>query len=138
MAKKGVKLLLLSARKSRRHDALKVIFINRLVQEGNLCPVKCLEHYVSCTNDLWNDVSDSLFIFSKKPHPKATPSTVARWIKSILFEAGVDVPIFSAHSTGAASASAAWAKGMVLEAILKRVGVSFNVFEVIPSLTGWC
>ncbi|KZS10714.1 Uncharacterized protein APZ42_024733 [Daphnia magna] len=53
-----------------------------------------------------------------RPFKSVTGSTVGRWIKSILTEAGVD-PTFSAHSTRGAAASRAEKNGIPIDTILK-------------------
>ena len=51
-------------------------------------------------------------------------STIARWIKTFLGSAGIDIKKFSAHSTRAASSSAAKQNGVPVGEILKRAGWS--------------
>ena len=54
-----------------------------------------------------------------KPHKPISPSTIARWLKTILSKAGVDTEIFKAHSVQSASTSAAAMAGITTEDILK-------------------
>ena len=51
--------------------------------------------------------SDQLFVAIIKPHKPIAPCTIARWLKEVLKLSGVDVSIFTAHSTRSTSASAA-------------------------------
>ena len=65
-----------------------------------------------------------LFVSFIKPHSAVTSSTVARWLRSILDQAGIDSKIFGAHSTRGASASAAVRGGVTLDDILKAANWS--------------
>ena len=50
--------------------------------------------------------------------------TLSRWIKTLLVKAGVDMSIFTPHSTRAASATAALRNLVPLKTILKTAGWS--------------
>ncbi len=52
-------------------------------------------------------------------HKAVTSSSIARWLKTILEEAGIDTTIFGAHSTRGASASAAAKTDVTTGDILK-------------------
>ncbi len=57
-------------------------------------------------------------------------SSISRWIKKLLEEAGVDTTVYSAHSTKGASASKAAASGVAIENILRAGGwASESVFQ---------
>ena len=72
-----------------------------------------------------------LFISFIKPHKAVTSSSIARWLRTILEEAGIDYSIFGAHSTRGASASAAARGGVTLEIILKAANwCSESVFQI--------
>ena len=55
----------------------------------------------------------------KSPHAPIGASTVARWIKDFLGDAGIDTSIYLAHSTRGAAASKAVAAGLSIETILR-------------------
>ena len=63
--------------------------------------------------------SDQLFVSIIKPHEPVAPCTIARWLKEVLKLSGVDVSMFTAHSTRSASASAAADSGVTNSDILK-------------------
>ena len=88
-------------------------------ENPNLCIVSLLKHYKYRTLDLRPVGEERLLISFVKPHKAISTDTLARWIKEVLFEVGVDVKIFSAHSTRAASASAALSAGAPIETILR-------------------
>lgn len=105
----------------KRQPLLIVPFYN---QNPNICPARCLYDYIERTKQLRNDYSnDSLFISPKMPHQPVSSQTISKWIKGILRESGLDISIFTAHSTRHASTSAAL-----------RLGVSI---DLIRSTAGW-
>ncbi|KAI8440715.1 hypothetical protein MSG28_009058 [Choristoneura fumiferana] len=58
----------------------------------------------------------------KRPHRDATAQSISRWIKQVLAKSGVDVSIFSAHSTRHAATSTAAAAGVSIDVIRKTAG----------------
>ena len=63
--------------------------------------------------------SNPLILSYIKPHRPITVQRIAHWIKDILEEAGVDTGTFKAHSVRGAATSAALAKGVSIEEILR-------------------
>ena len=57
-----------------------------------------------------------------KPYNAVSKDTLARWVKTVLSRAGIDITKFSAHSTRSASTSAAKIRGVPLEIIMNRAG----------------
>ena len=78
--------------------------------------------YLNRTKSLRN--GSKLFISVVKPHTAVSKDTIARWIKALLKIAGVDVNVFSAHSTRAAATSTAHRKGATIASILQVAGWS--------------
>ena len=64
------------------------------VQE--LCVYETLSYYIKTTEKLRN--STKLLVSFIKPHRAVTSSTIGRWIKIVLGQAGVDTGSFSGHS----------------------------------------
>lgn len=138
-------------RKSQRSGALPVVRVEKFTGDPRLCPVTCMKDYIQATDGLVDGrFGDGLLIASRKPFKPIGASTVARWIKSLLKEAGVDVSTFSAHSTRGAASSKAFNKGLSVETILKtgnwstesvfsrfykRVSNSESVVDVVLSVT---
>ena len=60
----------------------------------------------------------------QKPFKPVRKDTISRWIKNVLKYAGIDTTKFGAHSTKAASISAAAKAGTPLDVILKSAGWS--------------
>ena len=70
-------------------------------EEPSLCVVRCLKSYLRRTKDLRS--SDNLLISYLKPHKAVSKQTISRWIKKVMFEAGIDTNVFKSHSTRAAA-----------------------------------
>lgn len=90
-------------------------------EKESICPARTLIDYLSVTNNLRKD-HNSLFITLRKPHSPASTHTLSRWVKDILFEAGIDTEIFSAHSTRHAATSCANRKGLNIDLIKITAG----------------
>lgn len=95
------------------------IFMDRL----EVCPAKCLIAYLDKTRTIRNNIN-GLFISFRKPYKLVTTQTLSRWIKDVLYQSGIDVSIFSAHSTRHAAVSAAHRLGVSLDTIRKTAGWS--------------
>ena len=88
-------------------------------EDRQLCVVKTLDCYISKTSNIRGQVSQLLISYIK-PHDKVSVSTVSRWIKDLLKDAGIDTTKFTGHSTRSASTSKAQVSGVSLEDILSR------------------
>lgn len=97
--------------------------LEKFPSEEKLCIFHSLTEYLKRTDGLRNGC-DKVFISFLKPHKQVSKSTIARWIKTFLGSAGIDIKKFSAHSTRAASSSAAKQNGVPVGEILKRAGWS--------------
>ena len=91
----------------------------------NICVVRALKVYISRTKSLRGSET-KLFISFVKPHYAVSRSTISRWIKSVLEEAGIDIDVFKAHSTRSASCAMAKRDGVCMDQILKTAGWSNN------------
>ena len=90
--------------------------------DKKLCLVDHLHRYLLITAKLRK--SDGLFVTLQRPHTSIARATLSRWIKEVLKAAGVDINMFSAHSTRSASTSAAAFSGASLETILEAASWS--------------
>lgn len=86
-----------------------------------ICPVNTLDAYLNITDPLRIQHSN-LFISLRKPHSIITSQTLSRWVKNTLEECGVDVSIFTAHSTRHAATSKAFKLGVNIDLIRKTAG----------------
>ena len=91
--------------------------------DRRLCVLRYLRQYIERTRDI-RGTERYLFISFKKPHGRVTTSTIARWIKEVMKAAGIDTEQYKAHSTRAASTSAACQNNLPVSDILKQAGWS--------------
>ena len=111
--------------KTRRSGPPRSVIIKRLPSDLALCPVTTQEAYEQMTKPFRPVLGPSpLFISLRKPRKPVSSSTISRWIKSVMAEAGIDVDKFKPHSIRAASSSAAKASGVPLADIMTLAGWS--------------
>lgn len=106
---------------SRPGRSLEVVF-PLLTSEPSVCPKSHVQAYISRTTALRQQDSgfvSKLFLSYCKPHKPVCSSTIARWIKCVLSNAGIDVSIFKAHSVRGASVSDAYKNGIPVNEILR-------------------
>ena len=97
------------------------IFLVEKLNPPSICPVRCHERYVSLTQSFRGSIS-SLILGIKSPHAPIGASSIARWIKSVLADAEIDISVYSAHSTGAA-ASKAKSSRLLIDTIRKLLEI---------------
>ena len=107
------------AKQSRQGKPLVEFFFPSFSHDEGLCPVQTLRQYESVTSPLRLGVQQELFLAIVKPHKPVSSCTIARWLKCVLNDAGIDVNMFTAHSVRGASSSAAAMAGVTTNDILK-------------------
>lgn len=90
--------------------------------DRRICIKTVLLEYLSRTKHLRKD--ESLFISYKSPYQGVSKDTISRWVRTVLAASGLDVNRFKAHSTRAASTSAASIKFVPLKDIIGMAGWS--------------
>ena len=85
-------------------------FFPYYLHDDSLCPVRALQAYERSTEPFMaKNSSPTLFLSWIGKHEPVSSSTTARWLRTCLQEAGIDVNTFKAHSVRrAACSSAAW------------------------------
>ena len=76
----------------------------RRYTDESLCVIIYIKWYLLETKELRHS-DGGFFISFKPPHKAVTSTTIARWVVNVLKEAGVNVSVFSAHSTTSAASS---------------------------------
>lgn len=109
---------------SRPGTAQPVLYLPFFSQKPQICPAKALISYIDKTKNFRK--SENLFISFRKPYGSVTSQSISRWIKCTLQASGVDVSIFSAHSTRHASTSVAYSRGINVDLIRNMAGWSGN------------
>ena len=105
----GVTFTLLKPTKSSRPGKDPMTISYPCYHERILCPVTTLERYLDVTKG--HRSSNQLFLSYVKPFGPIASSSIARWLKDLLLEAGLD-STFRAHSVRGAAVSAARLHGM--------------------------
>nr|XP_034827092.1 uncharacterized protein LOC117984575 [Maniola hyperantus] len=112
--------LIKTSRPNLSQPFLKLPFFS---ENPSICPATCLKDYINKTNSIRETNNDYLFISYKRPYKKLSSQRLSHWIKETLQKSGIDITIFSAHSTRHAATSRA-----------NRAGVNI---DVIRSTAGW-
>ena len=116
----GVVFTLTKPRKSGDPMSLATATFPRFLQDKTLCPCDCLETYLKTKEKFRStDESNKLFLSFQRPHRPMAKATITTWLCNVLVAAGIDSRIFKAHSTRAASTSAAAKKHLPLDDIIK-------------------
>ena len=87
--------------------------------EPTLCIVGCLDEYVARTSKLR---SQQQLIISFKTFKAVEKATIARYVLHILQQSGIDVTVFTCHSTRSASTSKANNNGLLFKDIARAAG----------------
>ena len=129
-------------KQSRPGRHLSELFIEAFKPDYRVCVVLALREYLERTHSLRND-TNQLFISFHKPHKSVKKCTIANWIKKIMRLAGIDMKIFTPHSTRGASTSkvsgnipistilrtAGWRKDCVFRKYYKRPITNDSAFS---------
>ena len=112
--------------------------------EDLLCIVKCLNEYIERTKLIReNSCEDDkqLIISYAYPNKPVKSATIARYLKLFLQDAGIDITVFTPHSTRSASTSKANNLGLSLKEIAKAAGwkggstfQKYNKFPITKNL----
>ena len=91
----------------------------------NICVLECLKDYIQRTSLLREDLEgepQQLILSYSYPHKPVKSATLARYVKTFLGMAGIDVTVFTTHSTRAASTSKANNMGLNLKDLARAAG----------------
>jgi site-specific recombinase XerD len=113
----GVSFSLGRPRKAQHGGAFRTTVVDKL-SDPLICPVQFLGNYIY-TTDVKRNEKNGIFLLLGviAPYNHVSSSSVSRWIKSVLLEAGIDAS-FTVHSTRNAAASQAVAQGVPIGSIL--------------------
>ena len=122
MTENHVTLTLSSLQKHNRPNMnLKPIKLIAFPEEEKLCVVKTFEEYLHRTSRLRQN-EQGLFISVRKPHKRVAKSSISRWVKELMTEAGIDTDVYQAHSVRPASASKAKSRNVPIDLIMNTAG----------------
>ena len=99
----------------------KAFEILKFPSSNNLDSIQCLRTYLNLTASQreTNMQKDHLFLSFIPPHQVVKTCSIARWLKLVMEEAGIDMSKFKAHSTRSAAVSCVPLSGLSAEDIAK-------------------
>jgi len=104
------------AKQSRSFKPIADFFFPSFAEDPTICPMVTLRAYEEKTEGfratLPIDSRYQLFLSCIGQHTLVSSSTIARWLKCFMAEAGIDISIFKAHSVRGASCSTAVGAGV--------------------------
>ena len=100
-------------KQSRPGKHMKPLIFKCSLQEPKLCVVSNLKSYINRTKHLQKDCA--LFISYIAPFRCVTKDTICRWCKDILRLFGIDINLYTTHSSRAAASSFAKTKGISIK-----------------------
>ena len=101
------------AKKSRSFKRIPDFFFPSIKDDPRICPVVTLKAYEEHTKGFRE-------LQSAKPKTlPVTSSSIARWLRAIMEDAGIDISIFKSHSVRGATCSKAAGAGVTTKQILK-------------------
>ena len=91
-----------------------------MVKDEDLCVVSPLDEY-SNRREKWRRVNNEIQLLLSyiQPHNQAVPSAISGWIKNALKSSGINVSLFTGHSTRSAITSKASASDLSVIQILE-------------------
>lgn len=102
----------------------KEVTIKAFAPDRRACLVTVLTEYINRTKLVRKEGCTQLFISFIAPFEPVSRDTIARWIKLVMLNAGVDLSIFTPHSVRGASTSSALRGKVPLQTILETAGWS--------------
>ena len=113
--REGISFVIADLTKTARPGKKRSIYYPSLKEEERPFPVNALNEYLRCTElrHKEDQTKTWLFLSVVKPYKPVVKSTIARWMKTTIHEAGIG-ELFSAHSVRGAAATAVHMKGMAV------------------------
>ena len=110
------------SKQSRASKPLADFFFPAFQEDVNVCPVSTLRVYEDRTlqfrNDGTGEMKSKLFLSWIGKHSPVSSSTIARWLKTCMLGAGIDINAFKPHSVRGATCSKAAGVGVTTKDIL--------------------
>ena len=126
-----IKALLKTSRPGRHISSLEFVAYQ---PDPRLCVVTYMLEYVKRTSALRQGARQLLLSYTK-PYKSVSADTVTNWIKHVLRKSGINISLFSAHSTRSASTSLAKAAQIPLDTIMRSTGWSnYDTFQKFYNL----
>jgi len=110
-------------KQSNPRNAIRPLILEAYLPDKALCVYNVLLEYISRTESI-RGVEQQLLVSYQKPYKKVSRDTISRWIRTVMQLSGLDLTVFKAHSTRAASTSAAKRAQVPIQDIIDRAGWS--------------
>ncbi|VDI63893.1 Hypothetical predicted protein [Mytilus galloprovincialis] len=107
---------------SKPGSHLQPIELPAFIDDDRLCIVTVFKEYLLRTSSFRK--TQKLILSCVKPYQHVSKATIARWVKTVLQLAGIDITIYKSHITRSASTSAAFQCATSIDTILKAAGWS--------------
>ena len=110
------------SKQSRPSHPMADFFFPSFPEDPLVCPMVTLRAYEERTQPFRTsssgDFKSTVFLSWIGQHDPVSSSTIARWLKTLMEAAGIDICIFKAHSVRGAASSAAAGAGVISKDIL--------------------
>ena len=97
------------------------LYLHAYRKDTAICVVEILKENINRTKNI-RGKENYLLISFLKPYRRVGKQTISRWLRKVLFEAGIDTEVYKSHSTRSASVSKAKSKFVPADFILKVAG----------------
>ena len=100
------------------HSFMQKVIIKKYPFDHNICPYRALQAYIDrCRN---RSLCYGFWVTTTPAWGPASPDTLQRWAKVLLSDTGVDMTIFTPHSTRAAAANRALQQGEPIDLVMQH------------------
>ncbi|MPC71530.1 hypothetical protein E2C01_065807 [Portunus trituberculatus] len=96
------------------------LFFDAYPHDSRLCVVDTIKHYLDRTSSIHGSLT-GFFVTTRPPVRLASRDTLRRWVRDVMGAAGIDITVFSPHSTRSASSSKA-ARMLPLATVVSTIG----------------
>lgn len=97
------------------------IVLKAYAPDRRICVFTYVSKYLEITSTLRGDTT-ALFLTLNRPHGPASKDTMARWVREVLTQSGIDTTVYGPHSVRSASTSAAKKGGASVQNIMDTAG----------------
>ena len=104
--------------KGSHNNFMQVIPVPRYPDNSKICPYTTLKDYMStCRN---RSLCFEFWVTTTPPYGPAHPDTLRRWAKTLLKDAGIEIDLFSVHSTRGVVSTRAVEQGEPLDLVMQK------------------
>ena len=120
----GLSFRLAKAPKNHKQGPIPDIYVDRVPDRPNACPVICILEYLNRTEQFRNQDDGlnraNLFLSLDSRHCNVKVGSISRWLQMGMELAGIDTSTFKAHSIRGAAVSSLAQKGLSIKQIMNK------------------